>query len=194
MAGLSGNESALNAPEPAVLATLRVMRDALRALTRLGRAEDADDLVVMAAALDRIETRHAIKPVPATAGSPVGASQPGDDFDASRLDRLLTLAGPRDAAELLSRIESDLSDTATRIENALPGADRDALRAASHVLVAVAGSVGALGLEVAARRFNTAALAEGAAPSPELAETAAAVLRGIAALKCRLAARRTEGP
>lgn len=193
MAGLSGDESALNTPEPAVLATLRLMRDALRALTRLGRAEDADDLAALAAALDRIESRHTVNPSLA-AGSPVGEPQPGDDFDATRLDRLLALAGPRDAAELLSRIEGDLSDTATRIADALPRADSEALRAASHVLVAVAGSVGAQGLEAAARRFNTAAHAEGADPSPELARTAEAVLQGIAALKRRLAARRTEGP
>lgn len=172
-----GESAAADAPQ-----ALAALRAALRGLTRhLGPADSAD-LVALGGALDRIEARLSTT-----------SALPGDE--PARLDRLIELAGPRDAAELLRRIRADLAGAAQRIEAALPLADRAALRSATHVLIAVAGSVGALALAAQARVLNTAAHADTPARQPDAAAVQALedlgrpVLVGIARLSRCLAGR-----
>jgi len=185
MAGMPGNQVLRNAGGDNAAAALVALREGLRALARLGNADDSEDLAMIAAALDRIELRRTSL-----------AAEPGLRDDPARLDRLLALAGPADAVELLTRFETDLAETARRIATALAANDAAALRAASHVLIAVAGSLGALGVEAQARHLNAEAHRAGPGPdaAPGLAAAAEAALAGIATLTRRLAARRTEGP
>lgn len=71
--------------------------------------------------------------------------------------RLLDIAGPELAAELLARYQEDLISVQTKLVAALPGFDWQTLRAASHVLIALAGTAGMGALEHKARAFNLAA-------------------------------------
>ncbi len=59
------------------------------------------------------------------------------------LDRLLALAGPQDAGELLLRLDQDLSRTSLDIQLAAGQNDRKSLCGALHVLLGVSGSIGA---------------------------------------------------
>jgi hypothetical protein len=159
---------------------LAELRRALRALVPHLTEADGSDLTALSVAIDRIETRLQRGP-----DGPV-APLPGDD--PSRMDRLIELAGPRDAAELLRRIRTDLLGAARQIEDGLLRGDHLAIRNATHVLIAVAGSVGALALEGQARALNAAAHAQ--APAKALDLLARPTLDGIARLARCLASRK----
>ncbi|QCO57928.1 response regulator (plasmid) [Pseudorhodobacter turbinis] len=70
---------------------------------------------------------------------------------------LLDIAGPVAAAELVAQFHADLADVQDKLAKALPAFDWKALRAASHTLIALAGTAGASDLEAKARDFNHAA-------------------------------------
>lgn len=72
--------------------------------------------------------------------------------------RLLDMAGPELAAELLTRYQEDLASVQTKLHTALPAQDWPSLRSASHVLIALAGTAGAAALEHNARALNTSAI------------------------------------
>ena len=78
-------------------------------------------------------------------------------FEPDRLRRLLDLVGPTEARAFLSQLESDLSDCARLISDATVQHDWSALREASHVLISLAGSSGALALQAQAQALNAAA-------------------------------------
>lgn len=78
-------------------------------------------------------------------------------FEPARLDRLLQLAGPEAGQELLARLGEDLRETRQTACQAVPGPDWPAMRGASHVLISLSGSVGALSLQDLAERLNLAA-------------------------------------
>ena len=108
-------------------------------------------------------------------------------MDHARLTRLLQLVEPAQAAQLLSQLDEDLASVARALDLALPQADFDAIRRQTHILIAVAGSVGAVGLEAEARALNQLAQA----PVPRLDPAAAQTLRGgLDSLRRVLAARR----
>lgn len=78
-------------------------------------------------------------------------------FDAARFQRLLELTGPHHGAELLARLAEDLATTRQRSDAASHAPDWPELRGASHVLISLAGSVGAISLQDLAERMNHAA-------------------------------------
>jgi len=78
--------------------------------------------------------------------------------DTSTFLRLLDMAGPDLATELLTRYQEDLATAQTQLQQALPALDWRNLQTASHVLIALAGTAGATALEHSARAFNTAAI------------------------------------
>jgi CheY-like chemotaxis protein len=75
----------------------------------------------------------------------------------AQFTRLLDMAGPELAAELLARYEEDLTIVQTKLTAALAEFDWHNLRSASHVLIALAGTAGMGQLEQSTRRFNLAA-------------------------------------
>ena len=77
---------------------------------------------------------------------------------------LLTLAGPANALELAMRLDEDLTGIATALTAATGQPDRPVLRAQSHVLLAIAGTVGANQLYLLADRLNR--LARGVETGP----------------------------
>lgn len=93
------------------------------------------------------------QPDHATACGAVRCSPPNDE---TTLAGLLALAGPDGADRLMAQIVTDLADVWQDMATALSSDDRDALRRATHVLVAVAGTIGAARLHRGAAALNTA--------------------------------------
>lgn len=79
------------------------------------------------------------------------------DFDASRLSHLLDITGPDLAVELLARLTEDLTTTQGLLDLGAANTDWAKLREGSHVLISLAGSVGALSLQAMAESLNAIA-------------------------------------
>jgi len=91
---------------------------------------------------------------PPEAGT-VTAANPGQpELDHKRFDHLMAISGPVAAVELLSRLETDLR----RVERGLVAAEAAAnlaeVRGQTHILIALAGAVGATPLQRLAERMN----------------------------------------
>ena len=78
-------------------------------------------------------------------------------FDPDRLRRLLDLVGPTEAGAFLTQHDLDQTDCARKLSPAATEQDWTALREASHVLVSLAGSTGAMSLQTMAEALNAAA-------------------------------------
>lgn len=105
--------------------------------------------------------------------------------DAAVVAQLMALAGPSSERALLDQIVADLADVRSRMTTALATGDGTALRRASHVLVSLAGTVGADTTCAMARKLA------GATPAPSndaLAQLAEALLADIDRLSGEIAA------
>ncbi len=78
-------------------------------------------------------------------------------FDRDRFQRLLDLIGPSETPAFLTQLAQDLSGCADTIARGATRNDWESLRAASHVLISLAGAVGALSLQSLAEQLNVAA-------------------------------------
>ncbi len=122
-----------------------------------------------------------------TADQPKASDGAVDDADATTPtidhavfdDLFASFDGPA-KLELISRIGSDISDAQSRIEAAIPTTDTEEISAATHVLISVAGAIGATKLQNLAQCLNSAGHAsDGAAinrDGPELVAEAERVL------------------
>jgi hypothetical protein len=125
------------------------------------------------------------QPRPADKAAPATASPLTDE---AALLRLLDLAGPAGAPALLDQIHADLQTVLSDVTTALSRGDRALLRSATHVLMALAGTVGAPRLHAAALAAN---LAAHAGDSRALSPAATAGLTGdLASLIDDIARRR----
>ena len=79
-----------------------------------------------------------------------------DSFDHDGFAALPGLAGPDLAAELARRVDEDLTSIGLILTK--PCVDRVVMQAQSHILVSIAGTIGAVGLCALARLFNARAL------------------------------------
>lgn len=103
-------------------------------------------------------------PAPAHATPPL--PDPGETlFDPEPLRRVCALADAETAQEILDRLVLDLSETLSRIEAAGDGAEGADLRAATHVLIALSGTAGAMRLLQRTQALNHALHA---GPVPDL--------------------------
>lgn len=102
------------------------------------------------------------------------------DYDAARFERLLELVGPALAGDLLAHLAKDLTASQKAVQAGARFFDWDQLREGSHVLISLAGSVGALSLQAMAQTLNTSAHREDEATvtklMPSLSEELAALL------------------
>jgi hypothetical protein len=94
-------------------------------------------------------------------------------FDPDRLRRLLDLVGPTEARGFLTQLDHDLTDCARQMATAAVRLDWTVLREASHVLVSLSGSSGALALQSHAEAMNAAANDRNAAAVTDLYPTLA---------------------
>ncbi|KFI31543.1 hybrid sensor histidine kinase/response regulator [Haematobacter massiliensis] len=92
---------------------------------------------------------------------PVGGSAPPDPrhepFDRERFEQLLEIAGPEGRRELLTRLDADLRGVERGLVTGLADDNPIEIRTHSHVLIALAGAVGAKGLQRRAEKLNRAA-------------------------------------
>lgn len=79
------------------------------------------------------------------------------------LSRLMDMAGPETARELVIRLDADLVSVAEGLRAAGAKPDWTALRSQSHILIALAGAAGAQRLQDAAEALN--AIAHGTDPA-----------------------------
>ncbi|MCU0802737.1 MAG: hypothetical protein MUD11_13380 [Rhodobacteraceae bacterium] len=79
--------------------------------------------------------------------------------DLQIFERLMVLAGPSTAIELLDQVKADLQVISTNLQAGAGRLDWAMMRAECHTLVAVAGAVGATTLQAHAETLHTAAVA-----------------------------------
>ena len=106
--------------------------------------------------------------------------------DSTALRDILAMAGPDMAPRILHQMHLDLTNTAAELAPALAVADSATIRAQTHVLIALAGTIGAMHLHGLAVDLNSAAHAEDAAT---IATLAAPLMADLTALTALLAAR-----
>lgn len=114
-------------------------------------------------------------------------------FDAARLQRLLSIVGPDQTNLFLGQLVSDLSDCETALTSCAPD-DWTALRHTSHVLISLAGSVGAMALHDTSQNLNTAAHRKDPGSSAGLKPALLADLRVLITHVQGLAAQRQGAP
>lgn len=113
------------------------------------------------------------------AGRLPDAAASDEAIDPAKLERLLDLAGPEVGAELLARLAEDLGTVDSAFAAAVPARDIPALRAQTHVLISLAGAVGADRLQHLAEDLNAAAHAGDAAAIDRLAAAARPLLAAL---------------
>ena len=115
-------------------------------------------------------------------------------LNAIHLDRLMALAGADNGAELLRRLHNDFETVQTGIQKGLSDTDHALIRGQTHVLISLAGAVGADCLQQQAERMNTAAHRK---DDTVLRQLAPDLLRGIDGALARITAEhatRFDGP
>ncbi|MBC2834124.1 hypothetical protein [Paragemmobacter straminiformis] len=109
--------------------------------------------------------------------------------DGAALRGILDLAGPETGQRILVQMELDLAATLSALQEAVVSGDFRTIRAQSHVLVSIVGTIGAMRLHAAARRLNESAHAEDAArvafETAELARDGAALARAIGRIRAQ---------
>ena len=81
---------------------------------------------------------------------------PGAGIDSETFDRLCQSFDDETLAELFVKIRADVEGAADRIEHSLSSNDIMELRAATHILISVAGAIGAVHLQTLAQCLNSA--------------------------------------
>lgn len=89
---------------------------------------------------------------PARAGGSSDAARTVIDQDV--FDGLADAIGPEAMSELLEKVATDVQSARGRLERALGGPDLAEMRAATHILISVAGAVGATRVQGIARSMN----------------------------------------
>lgn len=93
-------------------------------------------------------------PVPADPSETLDHVFLAPELDHDEFEHLMSLAGPKYSAELLSRLMADLSSVHQHLVASQVGPDWAVLHAQTHILAAMAGSVGARRLQYLAQAAN----------------------------------------
>ena len=102
-------------------------------------------------------------------------------WDRSALRRLLSMAGPDAAAEILHHLRADLKSSGESLSAALTRRDGDGMHRSAHVLIALCGTVGATALCRLAERLHQ--MVDGLTTAPDEAQPVArALIRGVSLL------------
>ena len=141
---------------PVVAVTAYVLRANRDAIYTAGAdaivAKPLTDIETFGEAIARALRRSTAEPAASAT-----AAQDALELNQATFDRLMEIAGPDGAPELLDRLIIDLTRVERCIVGATATADTNAIRAETHVLVAVAGAVGAERLQALAEALNAAA-------------------------------------
>ena len=82
---------------------------------------------------------------------------PGPVVSAAQFDQLLAMAGPKLAKTLVAQLQADLSLAQQTLRAAVDPVDWAEIRVQSHVVMGLAGTVGAQDLYLLARQLNDVA-------------------------------------
>jgi hypothetical protein len=104
---------------------------------------------------------------------------PGDSVDAQVFERLMALAGPATTMELLDQLLIDLDAVRQALAAADTAKDWDILRNQCHVLIAIAGAIGAHGVQTGAENLHSAAVATDARMAHGIRQTLLAQLQSL---------------
>lgn len=110
--------------------------------------------------------------------------------DGRALADILSLAGPEAAARILCQMHADLATTEAALRPALAAADWGTIRAQTHVLISLAGTIGAARLHALSIDLNAAAHAQ---DPGQTAALAAPLLADLDALTTLLSTRLPAG-
>ncbi len=115
-----------------------------------------DEVLAMSATRRDRRVRAGARPEPLAGACHRGAE--GDELISREIyDSLADAIGPDSMSELLERVNEDLSDAGVRLGKALERRDVKEIRAGTHILISVAGAIGAVGLQHACQTMNAAA-------------------------------------
>jgi CheY-like chemotaxis protein len=78
-------------------------------------------------------------------------------IDRSVYDTLAQAIGPSAMAELLEKVDADVRLAQSRLSQALEARDVEEIRSAAHILVSVAGAIGAVRVQQGAKKLDAAA-------------------------------------
>jgi CheY-like chemotaxis protein len=147
---------------PMVALTAYVLRDNREAIYAAGADGIIGKPISSAPEFGRAILRHAGRPAglpepeDVLQGTGRGASL-GRKLDTARFDALLAVAGPDGAADLLSHLHDDLCACCAALDDGVAAGDIPEIRAQTHILIAIAGAVGADRLHRLAEVLNIAA-------------------------------------
>lgn len=92
-----------------------------------------------------------------SAGGPAGTTSVPAVIDESVYESLAQAIGSAAMAELLGKVDADIRSARDRLAGALEAGDVAEIRSASHILISVAGAIGAVSVQEGAKRVNAAA-------------------------------------
>ena len=127
----------------------------------------------------------------ADADTPPDEPAPADDgpVKMSVFKALEDSIGPEAMADLLGKIDVDLGRAAEEVRRGLAALDKPAIASATHVLISVAGAIGAADLQRLAQKLNAAANGRAQADLPALVTDAIGRIEGLRTfVKARIAA------
>jgi HPt (histidine-containing phosphotransfer) domain-containing protein len=153
-------------------------------LRQIGAGQDAVPAPAVLALLEA-EAEHARNALAAVIGDFSPLAGAGEVTLDGSLQRLMAVAGPTVARDLVDRLLDDLSSVATALRKAAPEGDWAVLRAQSHVLIALAGAAGSRQLQTTAEALNLISIR---ADTAQLDRVLPACLVLIAAVRDRVAA------
>lgn len=141
---------------PVIAITAYVLRENRDAIYAAG----AD--AILAKPLAGLETfglaiAHALGRTGGPEAAPLPPPDATENFDRATFDHLIEVAGPEAARELLDRLSADLRKCEAGVAEGLATDDLPQVRAETHVLIALAGAVGAVRLQLLAQALNAAA-------------------------------------
>lgn len=151
---------------PIVALTAYAMREHRERIATAGANGLISKPIVSVEALGRALAAYvhtSARPGAAQAAPPAGVAEiAGPVIDRSTFDALAEAIGPDTMAELLEKVIADLKAAQATLSAALPALDRPPIRSASHILISVAGAIGAVRLQASARTLNALAHGENA--------------------------------
>ncbi|WP_164744759.1 ATP-binding protein [Nioella ostreopsis] len=140
---------------PLVALTAYVMRENREAIYAAGADGVIAKPIRSVTAFGQAIRRHVDRRSPSEATPPVAA--PNGTLDRNRFEAILQAAGPSGRGELLDHLLQDLRSVQNALQQAVQANDTATTRAQSHILISLAGAIGADRLQNMAEALNAAA-------------------------------------
>jgi CheY-like chemotaxis protein len=139
---------------PIVALTAYAMREHRERIAAAGANGLISKPVTSVEALGHGLAAHVARARSAPAGQAPGEAAAGPVIDQATYAALCDAIGPEMMAELLDKVIADLLGARRDLAAALEPLDRAPIRAATHILISVAGALGAVRLQACARALN----------------------------------------